>query len=44
LLNPIEEPLDPAAGTKEIGAEADQIGAIAFGGMLAMRLFSWQAL
>ena len=30
LLDPIEEPFDPVAGTIKIRAEADRIGAIAF--------------
>src|SRR4051794_36408213 len=35
MFDPVEEPLDLVASAVEIGAEADRIAAIAFGGMLA---------
>jgi hypothetical protein len=35
LLDPVEEPFDPVAGTIETRAEANRVLAITFGGMLA---------
>jgi hypothetical protein len=40
LFDPVKEPLEPVASAVEIGAEADRIAAVAFGGMLAHAPFS----